>query len=83
MLKKIFIGLAAVVVSSAALAHDGRGYEHYRYDHHERYEHRADRFEDRWHRPVVVEHAPRVVYAPQPVVTQPRGWASIDLHLPW
>jgi len=82
MLKKLFIGLAAVVVSSAAFAHDGRGYED-RYDHHERYEHRAPRFDERWHRPVAYEHAPRVAYAAQPVVTRPQGWASIDLHLPW
>ena len=83
MLKKIFLGLAAVVVSSAAFAHDGRGYEDHRSYHHERQEHRVERFQERWHRPVAYEHAPRVAYAPQPVVAQPQGWASIDLHLPW
>ena len=82
MLKKILIGVAAVVVSSAAFAHGGRGYEHYRCDHHERHERRVERFEERWHRPDVHEHAPRVAYAPPPMVMQPQGWASIDVYLP-
>ena len=82
MLKKIFIGLAAVVVSSAAFAHDGRGYDDDRYEHQERHEHRAERFEERWHRPAEHERAPRVAYVPQPVVTHPQGWASIDVHRP-
>lgn len=93
MLKKIILALAALGVSSAALAHDGRGYER----EHERWgEHRVERFyvERRpvyvaHRRPVIVEPvrrvivepAPRVVYAAPPVAyRQPAP--SIDIHFP-
>jgi hypothetical protein len=74
MLKKILLGLAAIAVSSAALAHPGRGDERHRYSHHHQHhrahEHRAERFHQGWHRPVrmererhaFVQQAPRMAW---------------------
>jgi hypothetical protein len=91
MLKRVILAIAAIGVSSAALAHDGRDYERER---ERAREHRVERFHEQ-RRPVVVEHerpviveharpvivepAPRVVYAP-PAVTYPQP--GIDIHLP-
>ena len=66
MLKKVILAIAAIGVSSAAFAHDGRDYERER----DRFrEHRVERFHE-VRRPVIVQ--PPVVY-PQP---------GIDIHLP-
>jgi len=83
MLKKVILAIAAIGVSSAAFAHDGRDYERER----DRFrEHRVERFHEvrrpafvRHERPVIVEPAPRVVYARPPVVYPQPG---IDIHLP-
>jgi hypothetical protein len=85
MLKKIILAIAAIGVSSAALAHDGRDYERER---DRGRAHRLERFHEE-RRPVLVEHAravlvepaPRVVYA-QPRVLYPQPAAGIDIHLP-
>lgn len=72
MLKEVILAIAAIAVSSAALAHDGRDYERER----DRVrEHRIERFHE-VRRPVI---APRVVYA-QPRVVYPQP--GIDIHLP-
>ena len=91
MLKKLILAIAAIGVSSAALAHDRRDYERER---DRGRDHRVERFHEerrpvmvRHERPVIVEHArpvvvqpaPRVVYAqPRMVYPQP----GIDIHLP-
>ena len=82
MLKKLILAIAAVGVSSAAFAHDGRDYER---DHDRARVHRVERFHEHRRpvivqhaRPVVVQPAPRVVYARPPVYQQP----GIDIHLP-
>ncbi len=84
MLKKIILAVAAIGVSSAALAHDGRGRDHDRFR-----EHRVERFHEE-RRPMFVEHgrpmmvqpSPQVVYA-QPPVAYPQPAPGIDIHLPW
>lgn len=69
MLKKILLAVAAIGVSSAALAHDGWDRDRDRDRHHER---RVERLHQE--RPRVVERAP-VVYR-QPGV-------SVSVNLPW
>ena len=85
MLKKIILAIAAIGVSSAALAHDGRDYDR-EHDHHR--VHRVVRYHEvrrpmlvEHARPVVVAPAPRVVYAP-PRVVYPQPAPGIDIHLP-
>lgn len=58
MLKKLLFALAALGVSSAAMAHDGWRHESHRYRYYAP-------------RPVYVVPAPRVVYAPAPRVAYP------------
>jgi len=84
MLKKVILAIAAIGVSSAALAHDGHGYERER----DRREHRFERFHEERRpiiveeaRPVVVEPAPRMTYAPPAVVYPQPAW-GIDIRLP-
>ena len=82
MLKKLILAIAAVGVSSAAFAHDGRDYERERdrarVHHVARFhEHRRPVIVQQA-RPVVVQPAPRVVYARPPVYPQ----SGIDIHLP-
>ena len=83
MFKKVILAIAAIGVSSAALAHDGRDYERER---DRGRVHRVVRVHEvrrpvivEHARPVVVEPAPRVVYA-QPRVVYPQP--GIDIHLP-
>ena len=85
MLKKIILAIAAIGVSSAALAHDGRDYER---DRDRGRMHRVVRVHEvrrpamvEHARPVVVAPAPRVVYAP-PRVVVPQPAPGIDIHLP-
>jgi hypothetical protein len=89
MLKKVILAIAAIGVSSAALAHDGRDYDRVRDRDHDRDRvHRVVRVHEvrrpvivEHARPVVVEPAPRVVYAP-PRVVYPEPASGIDIHLP-
>ena len=93
MLKKIILAIAAIGVSSAALAHDGRDND---WGRERAREHRVERFHDvrrpvivKHERPVLVEHArpvvvqpaPRIVYAP-PRAVYPQPAPGIDIHLP-
>ena len=93
MLKKIILAIAAVGVSSAAFAHDGRDYERER---DRARDHRVERLHEvrrpvivkherpvivEQARPVVVQPAPPVVYAP-PRAVYPQPAPGIDIHLP-
>jgi hypothetical protein len=82
MLKKIILAVAAIGVSSAAFAHDG--WEHERDRDRD---HRIERFHEERrpvveHRPIFVEPARHVVYAPQPPVYQEPG-VSVSVNMPW
>jgi len=85
MLKKLVLAVAALGVSTAALARDG-GWER------DRDRGRDHRMEQRFHeerRPVVVEHRPvfvepprHVAYAPPAPVYQQPG-VSFSVNIPW
>jgi hypothetical protein len=82
MLKKIILAFAAIGVSSAAFAHDG-----WEQDRDRGRDHRMERFHDERrpvveHRPVFVEPAPRVAYAPQPPL-YPQPGVSVSVNVPW
>jgi hypothetical protein len=93
MLKKVIFAVAAIAVSSAALAHDGRGdeREHERARDHrvEWRDHRGERFHEvrqpvcvEQARPALIQPAPRVAYAPPRLAAYPQRAPSIDIHLP-
>jgi hypothetical protein len=82
MFRKIILAVAAIGVSSAAFAHDG--WEHARDRDRDR---RIERFHEERrpvveHRPVIVEPARHVAYAPPPP-EYPQPGVSVSVNLPW